>query len=159
MKYAIIVGDIVESISIGLPPYLNNKLAVFISDTEVVGPGFIYNPTSGGFTPPTVVAPPTPPTIDTSMLIDIGPFFDRFDNFTPGTKLAVLSNSDAIVQAIIKDVQSRKWVTLNRPDVAAAIDILISKGITGVNTTLKNYIISTPAAPEENLALRKLYLS
>lgn len=103
-----------------------------------------------------VSAPSAP---DTSNLIDIGPFFDRFDHFVPGTKLSILASTDATVQAIVKDVQSRKWITLDRPDVAQAIDVLIAKAIPNVDATLKAHIVGTPVQPEENLALRKLYFS
>ena len=44
------------------------------------------------------------PVYDTSSLIDIGPFFDRFGV----AKMAVLMSSDPVVQAILRDVQARK---------------------------------------------------
>lgn len=93
----------------------------------------------------------------TKWLLDVGPFFDRFDHFTPGTKLAILSSTDAQVQAVVKDLQVRKWVDLQRSDVAAGINLLIAKGISGVNTALRDWIVSTSAEPIENLALRKTY--
>ena len=120
-----------------------------------VGVGYKYDGTFHA--PAEVVAVDNSPS--TSTLIDIGPFFDRFDHFTTGTKLGVLASSDLVVQAIVKDVQSRKWVDLARADVGQAIDILISKGITGVNSALKTYILTHPVQPDENLALRKVYFS
>lgn len=153
-RLAYIINNVVDSVIIS-----NSILeGPYVDVTSLsVGPGFTYN--NGIFEAPvqqTYIPPELP---DTSNLIDIGPFFDRFDHYTPGTKLAVLSSTDVVVQAIIKDVQSRKWVTLNRPDVSVAIDILIGKGINGVDSTLKNYIINTPVSAEENLALRKVYFS
>lgn len=97
---------------------------------------------------------PTPPD-PTEWLIDIGPFFDRFGP----AKLAVLSSSDAIVRALVTDLQVRKWVDLTRPDVAQGIDLIIAAGIQGVDAALKAVILTTPVAPEENLALRKTYFS
>lgn len=151
MKLVHLSNNVVTHVSLPESGYEAQSNEVLISDSTVVGPGYTYNGTT--FEAPTPAADPY------QWLIDIGPFFDRFDHFTPGTKIAVLSSTDVVVQAIVKDVQSRKWVTLTRADVAAAIDVLISKGISGVNSTLKTYIISTPAAADENLALRKVYFS
>ena len=96
-----------------------------------------------------------PYTDPAEWLIDIGTFFDRFG----ASKIPTLASTDVIVQAIVKDVLSRKWIDLKRVDVASAIDILISKGISGVDSTLKNSILNTPVALDENRALRKLYFS
>lgn len=85
--------------------------------------------------------------------IDIGPFFDRFG----AAKMAVLSSADALVRALVQDVMSRKWVDLQRADVASGIDLLISKAISGVDGTLKTAVMTTPVAEHENSALRRLY--
>lgn len=92
---------------------------------------------------------------DTDWLIDIGTFFDRFGV----AKYTILASPDLLVQAIVKDVQTRRWVDLKRADVAQAIDILISKNLAGVDATLKAAILNTPVADLENMALRKLYFS
>ena len=89
----------------------------------------------------------------TTWLIDVGPFFDRFGS----SKMPVLMSVDATVQAIVKDVSARKYVDLQRADVSAAIDVIISKAVTGVTPALKAAILTTPVAPNENSALRKLY--
>lgn len=107
----------------------------------------------------TIVFPNPASDEDVSGLIDVGPFFDRFDHFAPGTKIGVLAHPDPVVQAIVKDVLSRKWVKLTLPEVSAAIGVLISKGVPGVDAELRSYIISAPVAPHENLALRKVYFS
>ena len=99
-----------------------------------------------------VAAPPAPPD-PTEWLLDVGPFFDRFG----ASKLAVLSHTDPLVQALVKDLQVRKWIDLKRADVAQGIDLLISKSIPGVNAALKAAILTTPVASDENLALRKIY--
>lgn len=85
-------------------------------------------------------------------LIDIGPFFDRFG----GTKMAVLTSADAGVKAILQDIQVRKWIDLQRVDVAASL-AYVGSVVPAVTTTLQTAILTTPVAELENLALRKLY--
>lgn len=101
--------------------------------------------------------PPTPPAptvvVDPcAHLIDIGPFFDRFG----ATKMAVLTSADAGVKAILSDVQVRKWIDLQRADVASSLAYIGTK-VPAVDATLQTAILTTPVAPEENLALRKLF--
>lgn len=87
-------------------------------------------------------------------LIDIGPFFDRFG----AAKMAVLTSADAGVQAILKDTQIRKWLDLSLPEVAQSVAYVGSK-VPAVTAELQAAILTTPVAPYENLALRKLYFS
>ena len=87
-------------------------------------------------------------------LIDIGPFFDRFG----AAKMAVLTSADLGVQAIIKDVQIRKWLDLKLPDLAQSVAYVGTK-VPTVTAELQGTILNTPVAPAENLALRKLYFS
>jgi len=91
----------------------------------------------------------------TKWYIDIGPFFDRFGP----VKYAILSSTDPIVQALVKDLQIRKWVDLKNTNVKDGIDLLITLAVPGVTTTLRDTILTTPPTPEENMALRKLYFS
>lgn len=99
-------------------------------------------------------APPVPPVVvdPCAHLIDIGPFFDRFG----AAKMAVLTSADAGVKAILSDVQVRKWIDLQRADVATSLAYIGTK-VPAVDATLQTAILSTPVTPEENLALRKLY--
>ena len=99
--------------------------------------------------------PAAPAPDPTEWLIDVGPFFDRFGT----AKLAVLSSSDAAVRALVADLQVRKWIDLNRADVAHGIDLLISKSIPGLDAARKSAILTTPVQPVENLALRKAYFA
>ena len=99
--------------------------------------------------------PAAPAPDPTEWLIDVGPFFDRFGP----AKLAVLSSSDAAVRALVTDLQVRKWIDLKRADVAHGIDLLISKSIPGLDAARKSAILTTPAQPVENLALRKAYFA
>ena len=87
-------------------------------------------------------------------LIDIGPFFDRFG----AAKMAVLTSSDAGVQAILKDTQVRKWLDLKLPEIASAVAYIGTK-VPSVTQELQQSILNTPVAETENLALRKLYFS
>ena len=87
-------------------------------------------------------------------LIDIGSFFDRFGT----AKMAVLTSSDAGVQAILKDTQVRKWIDLKHPDVASSIAYIGTK-VPALTAKLQSAIFNTPVAEIENLALRKLYFS
>ena len=87
-------------------------------------------------------------------LIDIGSFFDRFGS----AKMAVLTSSDAGVQAILKDTQVREWIDLKHPDVASSIAYISTK-VPSVTQELQESILNTPVAETENLALRKLYFS
>ena len=105
----------------------------------------------------TFVTPEPPPAAPspTDWLIDVGPFFDRF----AGAKLPLLMSSNATVQALVKDLQVRKWIDLQRADVATGIDALIALGVPGMTTELKTAILTTPPAAEENFALRRVYFS
>ena len=84
--------------------------------------------------------------------IDIGPFFDRFGS----AKMQVLTSSDPGVQAILKDIQVRKWIDLKIPEVSQSLAYVASK-IPSVTQELQESILNTPVADNENLALRKLY--
>ena len=86
--------------------------------------------------------------------IDIGPFFDRFGS----AKMAVLTSSDAGVQAILKDTQVRKWLDLKLPEIASAVAYIGTK-VPKVTPELQQSILNTPVEEKENLALRKLYFS
>lgn len=110
------------------------------------GPGWAYS--GGNFTAPAVVNP-------TEWLIDVGPFFDRFG----AAKINILASANATVQALVRDLQIRKWVDLERADVAAGIDALIALGVSGVDGALKTAVLTTPVAAAENEALRKVYFS
>ena len=88
----------------------------------------------------------------TAWLIDIGPFFDRFG----AAKMAVLTSADAGVKAILADTQVRKWIDLQRPDVAQSV-AYIGTVVAAVTPALQTAILTTPVSPEENLALRKQF--
>lgn len=86
--------------------------------------------------------------------IDIGPFFDRFGQY----KMSVLTSTDSVVQALLKDIQVRKWVNLKLPEVAQSLQY-IGTIIPAIDAQLQDYILNTPVSYEENMALRKLYFN
>ena len=84
--------------------------------------------------------------------IDIGPFFDRMG----AAKMPVLVSQDATVRALIADLQVRKWVDLNRSDVAQGL-AYVGAVVAALTPALQAQVITTPVTAEENMALRKLY--
>ena len=106
----------------------------------------------GAFVPPAqpTVAPPETPIWE--WYIDIGSLFDRFGQ----AKMAVLTSQDAGVQAIIKDLQVRKWVDLRHSEVAASLAYIGSK-VSEVTDTMQTEILTKNVSDAENMALRVLY--
>ena len=102
--------------------------------------------------PPAAAAAPESNT--TQWFIDVGPFYDRFG----ATKMAVLTSTDAGVKAIMADVQIRKWIDLQRADVASSL-AYIGSVVAALTPAIQTAILTTPVTAEENLALRKLYFS
>lgn len=98
--------------------------------------------------------PPAPAAPVWEWYIDIGPFFDRFG----AAKMAVLTSPDAGVQAILKDVQIRKWLDLKLPEIGQSVQYVASK-VPELTAQLQDQIVNTKPAEHENLALRKLYFS
>ena len=90
----------------------------------------------------------------TEWLIDVGQFFDRFG----AAKMAVLTSTDPGVKAILADTQVRKWIDLQRADVAQSV-AYIGTVVAAVTPALQTAILTTPVSPEENLALRKQFFS
>lgn len=94
------------------------------------------------------------PVNPTEWLIDIGPFFDRFG----AAKMAVLTSADVGVKAVLADTQVRKWIDLQRPDVAQSV-AYIGTVVAAVTPALQTAILTTPVSLGENLALRKQFFS
>ena len=102
-----------------------------------------------------IISIPQPVVADpTTWLIDVGPFYDRFST----AKTAVLTSTDAGVKAIMADVQIRKWIDLQRADVASSL-AYIGSVVPSLTPAMQTAILTTPVSAEENLALRKLYFS
>lgn len=139
-RYALISGDRVTTVveQDSLPTIPGQWV-----ECGNAGPGDLYD----GLLFTKAVSPPDP----CQYFIDVGPFFDRFG----AAKYTILASSDATVQALIKDLQIRKWIDLQNVQVAQGLDILISKTL--ITTTDKTNILNTPISSDENMALRKLY--
>ena len=110
------------------------------------GPG--YTTADNGLT----FDPPAPAADPCEWLIDLGPFYDRFG----AAKMAVLTSADAGVKAIMADVAIRKWIDLQRTDVASSLAYIGSK-VPSVDAALQTAILTTPVSADENRALRKQY--
>lgn len=96
---------------------------------------------------------PAPPVADpTEWFIDLGPFYDRFG----AAKMAVLTSTDAGVKAILMDTQIRKWIDLQRADVASSLAYIASV-VPALTPAIQTAILTTPVAYAENAALKKLY--
>ena len=119
-----------------------NMIALESFDASLLG----HTYAAGVFTAPEAPADPC------QHLIDLGPFYDRFG----AAKMAVLTSADAGVKAIMADVSVRKWIDLQRADVASSL-AYIGSVVPSVDSALRAAILTTPVTTEENLALRKLY--
>ena len=113
------------------------------------GPGWTTPDDGLTFAPP---VPPAAPADPCAWLIDLGPFYDRFG----AAKMAVLTSADAGVKAIVQDLNIRKWVDLQRTDVATGLAYVGSK-VPAVDAALQAAALTTPVTSDENRALRKLY--
>jgi hypothetical protein len=150
-RFAIVQTGLVIAMVDGLLPALDAgaRLALVVPPSSPVDVGWGHGP--DGFYRIGPAPEPVPPA--TQWLIDIGPFFDRFG----AAKMALLTSGNATVQALVKDLQVRKWIDLQRADVAAGIDALIALGVAGIDAELKTAVLTTPVADAENFALRKVY--
>lgn len=81
-------------------------------DTSLIGCTYA----NGQFIPP---APPPPPRH-----ISVGAFFDRFG----AAKWAVLSSTDPLVQAVVRDASVRQFIDLDRPDLLQGLVMVQSRG-------------------------------
>ncbi|QKJ67490.1 hypothetical protein HQN60_12665 [Deefgea piscis] len=57
--------------------------------------------------------------------IDIGAFYDRFGS----RKLGILSSTDPLVMAVVRDTSVRQYIDLKNPDVSAGVNALVSVGL------------------------------
>ena len=145
MYYAQLTNDVVTAVT-ETSEVINDPNLIEIQglDSSLLGSTYA----NGVFTPP--VTPPDP----CEWLIDIGPFYDRFDD----AKMQVLTSTDAGVKAIISDASIRKWIDLERTDLVTSL-AYIGSVIPAVDSALRTAILTTPVSNEENLALRKLFFS
>ncbi len=88
-------------------------------DPAYVGSEFVTYDEEGNAVDVAAIKPP-------NWRIDVGAFFDRFGN----EKIPILSSSDPVVQAVIKDASVRKYIDLyaRRTDLEQALGLLVAKG-------------------------------
>ena len=158
MDYALIKNGVVEGVIVADADFvagIADQWDHIEPASGGVGPGWGWNGTQF-VAPPAPVEPPAPePTpSEWAWYIDIGPFYDRFG----AAKMAVLTSPDAGLKAILADLNIRKWVDLQRADVAQAL-AYVGSVVPSVTPEVQGTILNTPVAKIENLALRKLYFS
>lgn len=96
--------------------------------------------------------------------IDHGPLTDRLGI---AATMAIDTSSAPAFVAIRADFARRKWLHLKDPRVVASINYLAGQPLPGFSTLAQPLLtaaeadaaLTTPVAPGENLALRKLYFS
>lgn len=162
MEYALINAGTVENVIVADEAFVAQIASEWDHieriDTpaeQALGVGIGWGWVNNAFVaPPAPPAPPPPEPPIYQWYIDIGPFYDRFG----AAKMSVLTNPDAGLKAILSDLNIRKWVDLQRADVAQAL-AYVGSIVPAVDATLQAAILTTPVADIENLALRKLYFS
>ena len=107
--------------------------------------------------------PPPPPTPAWEWLMDIGPFTDRLG----AASVAIDVSTNPKLVAIRSDFGRRKWIDLKDPRVIAAVQYLAGQphavlgtmALPPLTAEQAAAVLTTPVAPAENMALRKLYFS
>jgi hypothetical protein len=94
------------------------------------------------------------PSIDTSRLIDLGPFFDRFG----AAMMPVLMSTNPAVAAIRENLNARKWVDLSRPDVTQSL-AFVGSVVAELTPELRATIINSAVTQAEQMALIKTYFT
>lgn len=73
--------------------------------------------------------------------ITVGAFFDRFG----AEKINILASTDPVVQALVTDASVRRFIDLDRPDLAQAMQLLVVKGF----NIDPDAILNAPVQPNE----------
>lgn len=76
--------------------------------------------------------------------LEVGSFYDRFGP----AKIAVLASPDATVQALVRDTQVRKYIDLQRPDVAQFVGYL-STVVDEVTPEVAAAVLAPPTTDDE----------
>lgn len=152
MNFALIKNGIVENVIVADQAFVDTIAQEWdrIVETTTAGVGWLDDGTN--LTAPPQPDPPPAPADPCEWLIDLGPFYDRFG----AAKMAVLTSADAGVKAIMSDVAIRKWIDLQRADVASSL-AYIGGVVPALTGALQTAILITPVTADENRALRKLY--
>ncbi len=95
-----------------------------------------------------------PETKQYNNYIDIGPFFDRFEE----AKVHILTSQDPAVRAILDDIRVRPWVDLSRPEIKRSL-AYVGSVVASLTPALQEKVISAAVTEQENFLLRKMYFS
>lgn len=87
------------------------------------------------------VVVPEPPAPAEVRHITVGAFFDRFGD----QKWPILADTNASVQALIKDASVRSYINLDDPQVRTGLEMIVSAG----HVVDVDAIITAPIQPDE----------
>jgi hypothetical protein len=143
MNFALINNNTVENVSEGDQAWANSVAPEWDSVVSIEGmtpaPGIGWGYEDGVFTAP--VMPPAPEPTPEPRHITVGAFFDRFGD----QKWPILADTNASVQALIKDASVRKWINLDDPQVLTGLQMVQAAG----HDIDPAAIIAAPIQPEE----------
>ena len=130
---------------------------------QALGVGIGWGWDGSSFVAPDAAAPQPALAPAWEWLMDIGPFTDRLG----AASVAIDVSTDPKLVAIRSDFGRRKWIDLKDPRVIAAVQYLAGQPHAVLGTMAQPLltpeqiaaVLTTPVAPAENLALRKLYFS
>lgn len=93
-----------------------------VINTIVASPEFMpANYPEGNYRGVVVPEPPAPPE---QRFIFVGSFFDRFGQH----KWPILADTNAMVQALVKDCQVRRYIDLDNPELPSGLAMLVQAG-------------------------------
>jgi hypothetical protein len=145
MKYALIKNGVVENVIIAEPDFASSLTGydhIEPLDTEreqrVTSPGWLYDASTGEFS-----EPPMPEPIPEPRHISVGAFYDRFG----AAKYAILTDTNPMVQALIKDASVRQFIDLDRPDLSVGLSLIVDAG----HEIDINAVLNAPIQPGEQL--------
>ncbi|MCS4508883.1 hypothetical protein [Xylophilus ampelinus] len=126
MRYAFVINGVIDNV-IDSPDRPPGWVAC-----GAAGPGWLQG-SDGKF-----VAPPPPPD---ARHITVGAFYDRFG----AEKYPILASTDRGVIAVIRDVQVRSYIDLDRDDLPAGLAVIQAAG----HQIDPTAILDAPVQPEE----------
>lgn len=128
MQYALIKNNTVENVIVADAAFIAaiaaewdhiEPLDTILEQGLGVGMGWTWD---GEFHAPD--QPEQPPAPPAPRHISVGSFFDRFG----AHKWPILSDTNPIVQALIKDCSVRKFINLDDPQLPAGLGLLVNAG-------------------------------
>lgn len=143
MQYALINNNLVENVAEGDQAWADSvasdwQAVVNVSSTNPQ-PGIGWSYSNGSFTAP--IVPPAPEPVPLPRHITVGAFFDRFGD----QKWPILADTNASVQALIKDASVRAYINLDDSQVEAGLNMVVGAG----HNIDVQAIITAPIQPNE----------